>query len=79
LIDVAAQVGLDPQRAREILDSDLYAEEVRTREEFYTRQGIHAVPSVIVNDKYLIQGGQPVEAFEQALRQIASESKEPAA
>ena len=28
----------------------------------------------IVNDKYLIQGGQPVEAFEQALRKIAAES-----
>jgi predicted DsbA family dithiol-disulfide isomerase len=77
LIDVAAQAGLDPYRAREILESDLYAEEVRAREEFYTRQGIHAVPSVIVNDKYLIQGGQPVEAFEQALRQIAAESKDP--
>jgi predicted DsbA family dithiol-disulfide isomerase len=32
------------------------------------------VPSVIVNDKYLIQGGQPVEVFEQALRKIAVES-----
>ena len=38
-------------------------------------QGIQAVPSVIVNDKYLIQGGQPVEVFEQALRNIAAESR----
>ena len=36
-------------------------------------QGIRAVPSVIVNDKYLIQGGQPAEVFEQALRKIAAE------
>ena len=78
LIDVATQAGLDPQRAGEILDSDLYAQEVQAREEFYTRQGIHAVPSVIVNDKYLIQGGQPAEAFEQVLRQIAAEPKAPA-
>ena len=35
--------------------------------------GIRAVPSVIVNDKYLIQGGQPVAVFEQALRKIAAE------
>jgi predicted DsbA family dithiol-disulfide isomerase len=28
---------------------------------------------VIVNSKYLIQGGQPVEVFEQALRKIATE------
>jgi predicted DsbA family dithiol-disulfide isomerase len=32
------------------------------------------VPAVVINEKYLIQGGQPPEAFEQALRQIAAES-----
>jgi predicted DsbA family dithiol-disulfide isomerase len=73
LVDLAPQAGLDPMRAREILESDRYAEEVREREQFYGQQGIRAVPSVIVNDKYLIQGGQPVEVFERALREIASE------
>ena len=72
LIDVAAQSGLDPLRAREVLESGRYADEVREREQFYGRQGVRAVPSVIVDDRYLIQGGQPVEIFEQALRQIAS-------
>jgi predicted DsbA family dithiol-disulfide isomerase len=75
LIETAASVGLDATRAREILESDLYAEAVREREDFYRQQGIHAVPSVIVNDKYLIQGGQPAEVFEQALRKIASETQ----
>jgi predicted DsbA family dithiol-disulfide isomerase len=32
------------------------------------------VPAVIVNRKYLISGGQPVEVFEQALRRIAVEA-----
>lgn len=76
LIDVATKAGLDAARAREILESGQYADDVREREQFYARQGISAVPSVIINDKYLIQGGQPVEAFEQALRQIAAEAKE---
>lgn len=79
LIDVATQAGLDGARAREILDSNLYADEVRQREQFYSQQGISAVPSVIINDKYLIQGGQPVQAFEQALRKIAAETNDPAA
>jgi TP901 family phage tail tape measure protein len=48
-----------------------FAAAVRDREAFYRQAGITAVPSVIVNDQYLIQGGQPAEAFEQALRQIA--------
>jgi predicted DsbA family dithiol-disulfide isomerase len=70
LIDVATQVGLDPLRVREILESAAYADEVRARERHYGQQGIHAVPSVIVNGKYLIQGGQPVEVFEQVLCEI---------
>jgi predicted DsbA family dithiol-disulfide isomerase len=73
LVDVATQAGLDPARAREVLESGRYADDVREREQLYGRLGIQAVPSVIFNDKYLIQGGQPVEIFEQALRQIASE------
>ena len=73
LVDVATQAGLDPVRAREILESGRYADDVREREQLYGRAGIQAVPSVIVNDKYLIQGGQPAEIFERALRQIASE------
>jgi predicted DsbA family dithiol-disulfide isomerase len=79
LTDIAAQAGLDAARAREILETGAYADEVRQREQFYGQQGIQAVPSVIVNDKYLIQGGQPVEVFEQALRKIAAEQSAPAA
>jgi predicted DsbA family dithiol-disulfide isomerase len=76
LIDVATQAGLDPMHARETLESGRYTDEVREREQFYGERGIQAVPSVIVNDKYLIQGGQPVEVFEQALRGLAAESTE---
>jgi len=71
LIDVAQQVGLDAKRAAEILKSDEFAADVRAREKFYTDRGIQAVPSVIVNDQHLIQGGQPAEVFERALRQLA--------
>jgi predicted DsbA family dithiol-disulfide isomerase len=71
LAEVAAGVGLDEQRARQILASDEFAKDVRERERFYTGLGIHAVPSVIINDRHLIQGGQPTEVFTQALRQLA--------
>jgi predicted DsbA family dithiol-disulfide isomerase len=74
LIDLAARVGLDPVRAREILESGSFAGEVRERERFYGRHGIQAVPSVVVNDQYLIQGGQSAEVFEEVLRKIAAES-----
>ncbi|MEO8333065.1 MAG: DsbA family oxidoreductase [Gallionella sp.] len=73
LAGLAEQVGLDGIRAREILLSDAYAKEVRERERYYIEQGIHAVPSVIINERHLIQGGQPAEVFTQALRKIAVE------
>lgn len=76
LVRLAEQVGLDGAAAREILAGDRYAAEVRDREQFYQQHGIHAVPSVIVNERHLIQGGQPPEVFEQALRQIAAGAAE---
>jgi predicted DsbA family dithiol-disulfide isomerase len=75
LADVATKVGLEPARVRQILSSDEYAGEVRAREQAYLSQGIHAVPAVILNNRYLIQGGQPVETFERALRQVADEAR----
>ena len=71
LAHIAESVRLDPARAQAILASDEFAAEVREREQFWTRQGIHSVPAVIINDRHLISGGQPAAVFEQALRQIA--------
>ncbi len=73
LVRYAADAGLDAAKAREILESDAYAADVREREAFYQDRGIHSVPAIIIDGKHLIQGGQPPELFEQALRQIASQ------
>ena len=77
LVRVAEGTGLDGERAREILSGDEFADAVRAQEQFYQRQGISAVPSVIFNDQHLLQGGQPVEVFEQALRQLAGIAVDP--
>ncbi|MDO6415169.1 DsbA family oxidoreductase [Sphingomonas sp. BIUV-7] len=73
LVAAAASVGLDPDEARAILSSDRHAEAVRTEERLWQSRGIQAVPAVVINERYLISGGQPPEAFEQALRGIAAE------
>ncbi|GLQ86576.1 DsbA family oxidoreductase [Dyella flagellata] len=75
LARVAGEVGLDTAEALKVLADNRYAEEVREQEHFYQTQGIRAVPSVIINGKYLIQGGQPPELFEQTLRQVAAEAQ----
>lgn len=72
LVEVAAAAGLDAAAAREVLESGRFAEEVREEEHFYTSHGIRSVPSVILNGRHLISGGQPAEYFEQAIRQLVA-------
>lgn len=74
LLDVVDSVGLDRKTAQEVLASGRYTHEVRERESEFQQMGISAVPSVIVNKRHLIQGGQPPEVFEQALRQLAAQA-----
>jgi predicted DsbA family dithiol-disulfide isomerase len=76
LAEVAESVGLDRSEAQAVLASDRYADDVRDREQHFQGLGIHAVPSVIINNRHLIQGGQPPEMFEQALRQVAAAAEE---
>ena len=71
LLRAAKEAGLDEAEAREVIGSGRYADEVRAAERHWQQLGIHSVPSVIVDDQHLIQGGQPPEVFERALRQLA--------
>ena len=73
LIAAVIDAGLDGDAARDVLDTGLYADDVRAAERRWYQEGISAVPAVIINDRYLISGGQPAAAFEKALRSIAAE------
>jgi predicted DsbA family dithiol-disulfide isomerase len=73
LVLAAEGAGLDGAKAREVLGSGAYADEVRQVEAFWRRQGVNAVPTLIFNDRYMISGGQPAAAFERAIRSIAAE------
>jgi predicted DsbA family dithiol-disulfide isomerase len=79
LRDAAAAAGLDAQAAAEVIASDRYADAVRADEQRWQQLGIRAVPSVVIDGRHLIQGGQPPEVFEQALRQLAAAPDAPPA
>ena len=74
LVRVAGEAGLDPQRAQALLASDAFAAEVREQEQRWLDRGIHSVPSIVINGRHLVQGGQPVEVFEQVLRELAGKA-----
>jgi predicted DsbA family dithiol-disulfide isomerase len=72
LARAAKAAGLDEARARAILASDEFADAVRRDEDLWRSRGISAVPSIIINERWLIQGGQAPEVFERAIRDIIS-------
>jgi predicted DsbA family dithiol-disulfide isomerase len=76
LLRLAVEVGLDGDAARHVLESNLYADEVRQLEYYWQRAGIRSVPAIVINQRHLISGGQPPEVFEQALRQIAQQDEQ---
>jgi predicted DsbA family dithiol-disulfide isomerase len=78
LLELAGQIGLSVERAREVLERGEFADQVRQAERFWQQLGVHSVPAVIINRKHVVSGGQPSEVFEQALRQIAAEGSDAA-
>lgn len=63
LLDAVTRADLDPIRAQRVLETNEFAQEVRQEEQRYQKLGIHAVPSMIINDQYLVQGAQPSDVF----------------
>lgn len=76
LANLAASVNLDLTEAKAVLEGQLYANEVREQEAFWQQNGIQSVPTVIVNNKYAISGGQPAEVFKSALEEIMTKEAE---
>lgn len=73
LVAIAAEAGLSAERAAEVLQQQQYASAVRAEQQQWQQMGIQSVPAVILQNKYLISGGQPVQVFVQAIQQCLDE------
>jgi predicted DsbA family dithiol-disulfide isomerase len=70
LLAAVQQAGLDEVEAAQVLTRGEWTDDVREREALYTASGVSAVPAVIINDQYLVSGGQPQATYVQVLRQV---------
>jgi predicted DsbA family dithiol-disulfide isomerase len=68
LVGLLGEAGVDPDRARAVLNSREYADAVRDDFEEADRLGATGVPFFVIDRKYGISGAQPAEAFLHALR-----------
>jgi len=75
LLQLVASVGLDQNMAQEVLSEGQYKLLVQEQEAKYKSMGIQSVPAFIINNEYLLSGGQPVAAFKQALKEIMAAPK----
>lgn len=73
LLEVVEAAGLDAGEAAAVLGSGRYSEAVRIAEATWRQNGINAVPTLIVEDRYVISGGQTGDVFAKALGRIAAE------
>ena len=74
LLDAVTRSGLDKDRAQEVLDNNEFTKDVREAEARYIDLGINSVPSIILNDQYLLQGAQPSESFVNAFERLIQET-----
>lgn len=72
LLDIARQVGLSVEAAREALEQRTFKEAVDVDWELSRRYGITGVPTFVVG-RYGVVGAQPYEALEQLVQKAAPE------
>jgi len=72
LLDIIKSVGIDEAKAIQRLD-DLHARKnIQDKEEYWRGQGVSAVPTMIFNQKTMMNGAYPVENYKQVLRELVS-------
>ena len=71
----AVEAGLDEEVARAAHRGDSHDDLVESEVREAASMGARGVPFFLFNDKYTAPGALPLEAFQQALRQIADEAR----
>jgi predicted DsbA family dithiol-disulfide isomerase len=74
LREAARRAGLDPEGAEAVITSDRFTAEVRAAQRHWQQSGINAVPSVVFENQWLVQGGQAPAIFAQAMVNILNGS-----
>jgi predicted DsbA family dithiol-disulfide isomerase len=76
LLAAVTESGLDPERAEQVLLNGEYEQDVRAAQARYKMLGIQGVPAFILNNKFLVEGAQPVEHVAAAIQQAAKRAQE---
>ena len=73
LVRAAADVGLNADIVRPLLESEEDVEEITLTAEAAKQAGISGVPTFIIDGKYVISGAHPADTLAQVIRKAADE------
>ena len=76
LIDVAEGIGLERESFVAALDDPIYANEHRQDVQQAFQYGLNGVPASVLNNRYLVSGAQPYEAFVNVVEQVEAKERE---
>ncbi|WP_372880238.1 DsbA family oxidoreductase [Psychromonas sp.] len=76
LLDVAEKVGLNREAAKEVLETQRYAQAVRDDQHFWHKNDVQAVPAFIFNKQYLLSGAQESQTLQDVIETIIKEQRE---
>lgn len=75
LTGLAEDVGLDPETARAVLESDAHAKDVREDQALAARLGIRGVPFFVLDRRYAVSGAQPAQDLLAAMRRAVDDTQ----
>ena len=68
LLELAGQVGLDVERAKQVLDDRSYSGEVSAEQDRWRHAGIRSVPTLVIDGARAVSGAHTVSDYESLLR-----------
>jgi predicted DsbA family dithiol-disulfide isomerase len=75
LLKLAKELNLDEKEVKEVLDTDVFGDEVKAQMSESREVGVQGVPFFVLDRKYAISGAQPEEYFSNALEILWNEQE----
>lgn len=76
LLEKGLEAGLKEDDVKEVLESDMYDDEVRLDEREAMMRGIHGVPYIVFNGDFAVPGALSLEGFKTALEREMKKVRE---
>ncbi|HSF63127.1 MAG TPA: DsbA family oxidoreductase [Paracoccaceae bacterium] len=73
LVRLAGEAGLDGAMVARLLSTDADRDDLAARDAHARSRGVNAVPTFLIDNRYVVQGAQPVQAWQGIIDDIAAQ------